>query len=71
MCLSVGLSIGSERVFERTAHSIEKPFRVIGRVGSRNHVSDEGPNLEGNGQILWGMGWRNVPYRENVAAAIQ
>ena len=60
-------------IVEKTAESIEMPFRVAVQVGSRNHVLVRGPYLLGQGAIFfWGGIWRcSITYRVNSASAMQ
>jgi len=51
----------------KTADSVEMPYRVMDRVGPRNHVLDRGPDsLTGRGKILGEMRLRHVTYGEEM-----
>jgi len=59
-CLSVGRSGFPEKILEKMADLIEMPFRVIGRVISRNDVLDGGPGSPGEGANFGEMGPRHM-----------
>jgi len=47
------------------ADSIEMPFELVDCVGVKNHETNhvfDGSIIQGKGQILGEMGWRNVTY---------